>query len=249
MDIITTALAEIHEQGFTIVRDLITGERLARLQNDAEALLHAIEAKGIDGHDVAGRMHKGTFGVSRAFDDIIIHPTIMAIVRGVLNEAKASDYPHQAEMDEYISQLESVEPGIKCNIMIKDAVPREDVRVLHQDIKVPVPYPHRPLLVNSLLALDPYTEEAGATCVVPGSHKWDQPVDPDAETIPVLMDPGSIVILDGALWHGHGPNYTYDQNRRCLNLNYHYRWIHNFPTPRLPDADWQRLPEALRLLV
>ena len=246
--IVETAIAEIADQGYAIVRDLISGERLEQLQRDAEQLLHEIPAKGIDGKQIAGRMHKGTFAVSRAFDDVIIHPTLLAIVRGVLDDSKADNYPHVAQMNEYISQLDPAEQGIKCNIMIKDAVPREDIRALHQDIRMPVPRPHRPLVVNSLLALDRYTEHRGATCVVPGSHKWDKPVEPDTPTIPVEMEAGSIVIFDGMLWHGHGPNYTHDQNRRCLNLNYHYRWIQNFPTQRPPENQWNDLPAALRAM-
>ena len=247
---ISAAVTEIDAQGFTVVRDLITGTRLEQLQRDAEQLLHPIEAKCVDGGTVAGRMHKGTFGASRAFDDIIVHPTILAIVGGVLDEARSGDYPHADELAAYIAGLDTAERGIKCNIMIKDAAPREDIRALHRDIRLPVPRPHPPVICNCLLALDPFTEETGATCVVPGSHKWDdRPIDADAKTVPVLMDPGAIVIFDGALWHGHGPNYAYDRYRRCLNLNYHYRWIRNFPTPPLPAAERDRLPAELRALV
>jgi ectoine hydroxylase-related dioxygenase (phytanoyl-CoA dioxygenase family) len=246
---IASAIAEIDDQGFTIIRDLITGDRLEKLQADAECLLHPIEAKCVDGGKVAGRMHKGTFAASRAFDDIIVHPTLLAIVHGVLDESRADEYPHKQEMDAYLASEPSADPGLRFGMMIKDAAPREDVRALHRDLKTPVPYPHRPLMCNSLLALDPFTEGNGATCVVPGSHKWDRPVEADAETIPVLMDPGSIVIFNGALWHGHIPNYSHDRYRRCLNLNYYYRRISYYAPPPVAPEVWQQLPEALQEMV
>jgi hypothetical protein len=52
------AIAEIADQGFTIVRDLIIGDRLKQLQPDAEQLLHQIPAKGVDGNEVAGACTK-----------------------------------------------------------------------------------------------------------------------------------------------------------------------------------------------
>ena len=250
MDIVDDAIAAIDRDGYAIVRHLVTGDRLGRLQEDAEAVLIPIQAKGLDGGTITGRMHKGTFGVSRSFDDMIIHPVLLDIVRGVLNPSRAAEYPHDAELTEYIASLPPADPGIACNIMIKDAVPREDIRTLHRDVRVPVPRPHRPIICNSLLALDPFTEEVGATCVVPGSHRWEGDAVPDmADATTVAMDPGDIVVFDGLLWHGHGPNQTFDRCRRCLNLNYHYRWLSRFPNPKLPDAVWRDLPEALRAVV
>jgi len=249
MNQIDKAIAEIDEQGFTIVRNLVSGERLQQLQDSAEELLHTISAKGIDGKAVEGRMHKGTFGVSRAFDDIIIHLTLLGIVNGILDADRAAQYPHEAEMNDYLASLDCQDDGIKCNIMIKDNVPREDIRAMHRDVAIPVPKHHRPVVCNSLLALDPFTEAAGATCVVPGSHRRVGPLTDGEQTIPVEMDPGDIVVFDGELWHGHGPNTTYDQNRRCLNLNYHYRWLDNFPNPKLDPSVWAALPEELRAIV
>ena len=187
--------------------------------------------------------------IDGAVAEIIIHPTILAIVYGVLDFNRASKYPHEDEMNIYLDQLDEVDHGIKCNIMIKDNVPREDVRSLHRDIRIPVPHPHRPVICNSLLALDPFTESNGATCVIKGSHKWNGELPKDAETIPVVMDAGSIMLFDGELWHGHLPNTTHDCYRRCLNLNYHYRWIKNFPNPQLDSNVWQNLPETIRAVI
>ncbi|MAV25834.1 MAG: hypothetical protein CMQ05_06900 [Gammaproteobacteria bacterium] len=247
MDTVKQAVADIDSNGFSIVRELIAGERLAKLDKDAEALLVTWNAKSIDGGTVSGRMHKGTFGVSRAFDDVIVHPLLLSIVQGVLDPTKAG--MHEEAMLAHIASRPNPDNNIKCNIMVKDAVPREDVRSLHRDVRIPVPRPHRPVVCNTLLAIDPFTIENGATCVIPGSHRFPSDEVPESETVPVEMEPGDIVIFDGELWHGHIPNLSHVRYRRCLNLNYHYRWLGNFPNPKLPDEVWRELPEPLRAVV
>ena len=250
MGVIDDAIAAIDRDGFSVIRNLVTGDRLRRLTEDAESLLISIDAKGIDGRTIKGRMHKGTFGVSRDFDDIIIHPDLLDVVGGVLDPSRTTEYPHEHELSAYIDSLPSSDASVSCNIMIKDAAPREDIRSLHRDVRIPVPRPHRPIVCNSLLALDPFTVETGATCVIPGSHKWKSDEAPDIQdAIAVDMDPGDIVVFDGLLWHGHGPNHSFDKSRRCLNLNYHYRWLGNFPNPKLADDVWRELPEKLRAVV
>ena len=57
MSVVEDAIAAIDKDGFTIIRKLITGDRLSVLQSDSEALLINIDAKGIDGGMVQGRMH------------------------------------------------------------------------------------------------------------------------------------------------------------------------------------------------
>ncbi|MEM7365968.1 MAG: phytanoyl-CoA dioxygenase family protein, partial [Pseudomonadota bacterium] len=185
---VENAISEIAQDGYTIVRHLIDSERLSKLDRDAEALLINWDAACVDGGSVNGRMHKGTFAVSRAFDDIIIHPVLLSIVEAVLDPLRTGE--HENELQTYINALPSWETGIKCNIMIKDAVPREDVRSLHRDVRIPVPRPHRPVVCNTLLAIDPFTIDNGATCVIPGSHRWISDDVPDDKPVPV--EPGGV---------------------------------------------------------
>jgi ectoine hydroxylase-related dioxygenase (phytanoyl-CoA dioxygenase family) len=63
--------------------------------------------------------------------------------------------------------------------------------------------------INVFLAVDPFTEENGATLLVPGSHQ--QPDRPDAATlaasaIPALCPAGSAIVFDSTLWHAAGHN-------------------------------------------
>jgi ectoine hydroxylase-related dioxygenase (phytanoyl-CoA dioxygenase family) len=73
-------------------------------------------------------------------------------------------------------------------------------------------------LINFLIAITPFTEQNGATRVVPGSHK-----DPDFldyghsdQTVPAEMKPGDALLISGKTLHGGGANQTSDERRRGL---------------------------------
>jgi ectoine hydroxylase-related dioxygenase (phytanoyl-CoA dioxygenase family) len=75
-------------------------------------------------------------------------------------------------------------------------------------------------IVNFLIALTDFTDENGATRVIPGSHKWadyDDRGTPEM-TIPVEMKAGDAVFYSGKMVHGGGANRTTDQYRRALTI-------------------------------
>jgi ectoine hydroxylase-related dioxygenase (phytanoyl-CoA dioxygenase family) len=72
--------------------------------------------------------------------------------------------------------------------------------------------------INFLIALTDFTEENGATRVIPGSHRWEDYSDvgsPD-QTIPATMKAGDAILLSGKTVHGGGANKTKDEQRRGL---------------------------------
>ncbi len=86
---------------------------------------------------------------------------------------------------------------------------------LHVDVpltRLPAPRPSFPLVANSVWFLDDFTRENGATCCVPGSHhRLD--VLPDSEKtyddkVQITGPKGSVLILNGAVWHGSSANRT-----------------------------------------
>jgi len=244
VDSVEAAVERIRAEGFAVLPNLVDENRLVRLSEDSEALLHPIENQpGLNGTRVNGRMFKGLFRSSRAFDDIAVHPTILAVVHGVL-VGSAKHKPH------------NMSPGFRgiqlSTAMIKDVQPGEDIRAMHQDDGYfPIPRPRQPLVVNTLLAIDTFTVANGATRLVPGSHRWDRPVEQDHDFVTVEMDAGSILMFDGAVWHGRGPNTTSHQCRRALNLYYSCSWLRQVEGHYcgLTQGEVNGLPETLKALL
>ncbi|QQN62769.1 phytanoyl-CoA dioxygenase family protein [Bradyrhizobium diazoefficiens] len=92
----------------------------------------------------------------------------------------------------------------------------------HRDL----PYQHfvssRPLAINALFCLDPFTLQNGATLVVPASHKEEAfPSDLTVEALQrtVTAKAGSFLLLDAMLFHRGGVNQT-SNARRAVNHLY-----------------------------
>ena len=93
---------------------------------------------------------------------------------------------------------------------------------LHRDL----PYQHfvssRPLAINALFCVDPFTEENGATWVIPASHKEEAfPSEPiiKAQRRQISAPAGSFLVLDCMVWHGGGVNRS-NRDRRAVNHLY-----------------------------
>src|SRR5205814_940058 len=98
---------------------------------------------------------------------------------------------------------------------------------LHADDQlIPLPRPHVPIVCNSMWAITDFTDENGATRFVPGSHRDVAIPDPfgDTPTVAALMRRGSVLVYDGALWHGGGANRT-GARRVGVAMNYCAGWV------------------------
>ncbi|RYP33059.1 hypothetical protein DL767_004909 [Monosporascus sp. MG133] len=88
-----------------------------------------------------------------------------------------------------------------------------------------------PEFIEIMIAIDAHTVENGCLEFVPGSHKETVPISTDGriesawlegrEFIPMLLNPGDILIFNESMAHRLGPNKT-DQRRAAVFGTYHF---------------------------
>lgn len=194
-------LALIGEHGVCVFEGVLAGETLSRARQAlyraaADDRARGREVKfGLDyGHDDTNQRVWNVLSRDPVFEDLVLHPLALAMVRGVLGW-----------------------PALLGNISANITGPGGGEMVLHADqIFVPEPWPAEPQGLNVAWCLDDFTEENGATRIVPGSHRLHRnPTEAEAEveTVPLEAAAGSMVVFESRLWHKTGFNRTADQRR------------------------------------
>jgi ectoine hydroxylase-related dioxygenase (phytanoyl-CoA dioxygenase family) len=89
-------------------------------------------------------------------------------------------------------------------------LPGESQQAFHYDDSFyQIPRPRPPLGAASIWAIDDFTEENGATIIVPKSQEWDgQQIPTTEKMIKAVMPAGSAIFFLGTTWHGGGKNQS-----------------------------------------
>ena len=108
--------------------------------------------------------------------------------------------------------------------------PGENAQAWHtDDAFYLVPRPHPPLGVSAIWAIEDFTEDNGATEVIPGSHRWgmEHPDDRPAQErtgVKAVMPAGSVILFDAALWHRGGADDSRG-TRLAVSPQYCQPWL------------------------
>lgn len=134
-----------------------------------------------------------------------------------------------------------------------EIAPGEGAQILHRDRGLWGGHIPRRIetQLGTMIAVTDFTHENGATRVVPGSAHWDAARSPKPEEIASAeMKAGSILVYNGTVIHGGGPNAT-DIPRLGVLLHYTLGWLRQQENMYLacpPDIAKNFTPELRRLL-
>ena len=199
-DEVARHLDSIGDQGYTVVEDAIEPDLVDELVDTLDRLEHDLAAVPAD-NSFEGRRTVRVYNLlvhGDVFARVPVHANVLPVVEGVLDPGCL------------LSSLSSIAIG-----------PDESPQPIHADDQIiPLPKPHPPVVCNTMWALTDFTEANGATRLVPGTHLRESPEFGRAyESIPAVMEKGSVLVWHGSLWHGGGANTTAER-RVGIACNY-----------------------------
>jgi len=171
--------------GYVIIENLISKEACEEIKQDGMRLLGHRGRNSFEGHKTQ-RVYD-VLSKTRLTDRLADHPRILGL------------------MDKLFR------PGfLLSQSQIINILPGEEAQGLHADDSFyRIPRPRQPLGAATVWAIDEFTEDNGATLVIPKSHHWDdERVGQRNEAIPAVMPAGSVIFFLGTTWHGGGENRT-----------------------------------------
>lgn len=199
--------AELTEHGAAVVDNLVSAEYIDSV---AEELRPWTDATRFGPDDFSGRRTKRTGGLvarSQKCRDLVMHPLVLA--------TNAKFLGHATSFQLHLTQVIAIGPG-------------EPAQPIHRDQWAfdffPFPKGYE-VQCNTLWAMTDFTEENGATRVVPGSNKFEDKLRFKLEdSEPAEMTTGSVLFYSGSIYHGGGPNRS-NATRIGINITYNVSWL------------------------
>jgi ectoine hydroxylase-related dioxygenase (phytanoyl-CoA dioxygenase family) len=202
-----TVAAALQENGYAIVDELVSNELMDRIQSEMGP---HIEATPYGQDNFVGKITRRTGSMiarSEAARELVMNPLAIATAGKFLG--------HASTFQLHLTQIISVYPG-------------SPAQPLHQDQLAwdffPFPDDYH-IQCNLLWAMSDYTEEMGATRIVPNSQYGGRDREyTQADSLPAVMKRGSALFYSGKVFHGAGANVS-DKVRKAINITYAVGWV------------------------
>ncbi len=200
-------------EGYSIATDVLTGAECDELAATIDAMAGTWGRSLIQSfHGYRTVRYFDLLNAAPVFRILPAHPAILPVVRAVLGA------------DCLLSTYGTVAIG-----------PEEPAQAIHaDDVLYRMPRPHGDIFCNVMVALSDFTEDNGATRIVPGSHTWpddpevriirDGEVDDRYPSIAAEMPRGSVCFFLGGTYHGGGANRT-TAARTGITMAYCAGWL------------------------
>lgn len=197
----------LDRDGALILEDALTATQVAAILAELEPFIAG--TRPFD-DDFVGRLTTRTGSLvarSRTAREAVVHPTILAAADAFLTR-----WSQNYQLN--LTQIMRLLPGQPAQALHRDRYLWS--RALPREIE--------PML-NGMWAMTDFTEENGATRVIPGSQRWDwdREAKPE-ETIPAEMPLGSVLLYTGTIVHGGGANRS-SAPRIGMNITYLLGWL------------------------
>ena len=204
----------IDEHGGIIVDEFISQPQLAKLREEVMPLV-AAHKPGVSGgnefweafHGAETKRITGLADKSKGWIELLCDPFYKAMGDHYLGE------------DNYqlnTAQLICIGPGETPQMLHRDELNWSRATTQDQEITI-----------TAIFALTDFTEENGATVIVPGSQDWPgalPEVKPE-QTTRAVMKAGSALLYSGKVIHGGGPNSSKDEWRVGLHAGFVLGWL------------------------
>lgn len=170
-------------EGYVLLENLLDMQQLEVIKSEGLPLLKHSGRNPFEGQKTQ-RVYD-VLSKTRVIDTLATHPRIL----GLLDKIFRPNY--------LLSQSQMI------NIL-----PGEAAQMLHHDDAFyRIPRPRPAMGAATIWAIDDFTQDNGATVVVPGSHLWSDTQIPSRESaIQAIMPAGSVLFFLGTTWHGGGEN-------------------------------------------
>ncbi|WP_422344717.1 phytanoyl-CoA dioxygenase family protein [Parasphingorhabdus sp.] len=197
----------LRDDGAAIVEDVLDAAALEKLKSEIMPYVEATEP-GRD--DFTGRKTTRTGALvarSAACRDLVMHDLILGGANVFLK-------PFCERVQLHLTQLIRIQPG-----QVKQPLHRDRLAwggFLQDSIEPQF---------NTIWAVTDFTQENGATQVVPGSNHWVAGREAKPEEIQYAeMKAGSVLVYSGSVIHSGGANNA-DHDRMGLNITYALGWL------------------------
>jgi ectoine hydroxylase-related dioxygenase (phytanoyl-CoA dioxygenase family) len=199
--------AALGQDGAVVVDRMVTPDVM---DNVAKELRPWIDATRFGPDDFSGRQTKRTGGLvgrSQGCRNLVMNPLVLATTKKVLS--------HAMSFQLHLTQVIAIGPG-------------QPAQPIHRDQWAfdffPFPKDYE-VQCNTLWAMTDFTEENGATRVVPGSNHFEDKLQfREKDSVPAEMTRGSVLFYTGAVYHGGGANRS-DATRVGINITYNVSWL------------------------
>ena len=186
---------QLDQHGFLLLENLIPTETTTELREHALALAVAEEKAG-KGHSYlangSAQRVWNLVGKGEIFEEAIQQPKMLAAM-------------------EYLLGADCTLSSFTVNVLYPGA-PDAGLHIDYPLSGLPTPRPNFPMVANSVWFLDDWTLENGATSCVPGSHQrletLPEPGVAYTDEVQICGPRGSVLIVNGAIWHGSSENKT-----------------------------------------